>query len=107
MNSEQKSQCTQLAQKIRYDCLRMVHTGKSGHIGSMLSCVEILAVMYTRIMRNISADHTDSPNRDRLIFSKGHGGGALFATLAELGYFPKKWFDTYYQDGGNVDFTIG
>jgi transketolase len=102
MNAKEKKQCMELARKVRFDCLRMVHKGKSGHIGSMLSCAEILSVMYLRIMRNISPDNTSNPERDRLVFSKGHGGGALFATLAELGYFPKEWLDTYYQDAGKL-----
>ena len=102
MNSKRKLQCAGLAHKVRLDCLKMVHRGKSGHIGSMLSCAEILAVMYLRIMRNVSPEDTHNPDRDRLIFSKGHGGGALFATLAELGYFPKEWLDTYYQDAGKL-----
>ena len=102
MNSKEKLQCVELAHKVRLDCLKMVHRGKSGHIGSMLSCSEILSVLYLRIMRNISLEDTRNPDRDRLIFSKGHGGGALFATLAELGYFPKEWLDTYYQDAGKL-----
>lgn len=102
MNKKESLECRTLAQKIRLDCLRMVHKGQSGHIGSMLSCAEILSVMYLRIMRNIKPDDADNPGRDRLIFSKGHGGGALFATLAELGYFPKDWLDTYYQDAGKL-----
>ena len=94
-------ECDLLAKAVRLDCLKMVHAGKSGHIGSMLSCAEILAVLYKKIL-NVSPDAPKAPERDRLIFSKGHGGAALFATLAELGYFPKAWLDTYYQDAGKL-----
>ncbi len=100
MNQATLSEGLDLAHRIREDCLRMVHRGQSGHIGSMLSCVEILVVLYLHILRNISPENCRSGKRDRLIFSKGHGGAALFAILAELGYFPKQWLDTYYQDGG-------
>ena len=74
--------CAALAKAVRLDCLKMVFEGKSGHIGSMLSCAEILAVLYKKILK-VSADDPKAPDRDRLIFSKGHGGAALFATLAE------------------------
>lgn len=93
--------CEELAKKVRLDCLRMVHGGKSGHIGSMLSAAEILAVMYKKILK-MSPENPKDPERDRLIFSKGHGGAAVFATLAELGYFPMDWLDTYYRDFGKL-----
>ena len=93
--------CTALANTVRLDCLKMVHGGKSGHIGSMLSCAEILAVLYKKILK-VSAADPKMADRDRLLFSKGHGGAALFATLAELGFFPKEWLDTYYKDEGKL-----
>ena len=93
--------CEALAKTVRLDCLGMVHKGKSGHIGSMLSCADILAVLYKKILK-VSPTDPKAPERDRLIFSKGHGGAALFATLAELGYFPKEWLGTYYQDEGKL-----
>ncbi|MPM49288.1 Transketolase 2 [bioreactor metagenome] len=94
-------ECEQLAQQIRIDCLRMVHGGRSGHIGSMLSCAEILAVLYRKTL-NLTPEDPRKPDRDRLIFSKGHGGAAVFATLAALGYFPKEWLATYYRDDGRL-----
>lgn len=42
------------------------------------------------------------PKRDRFILSKGHAGAVVYATLAELGFFPKDWMDTYYQDDGKL-----
>lgn len=79
----------------------MVHRGRSGHIGSMLSMADILPVLYTRILRT-SAAAPRMADRDRFILSKGHGGAALFAVLAEQGFFPLEWLDTYYQDGGKL-----
>ena len=102
MTEQEIMNCRELAHTVRLHCLRMVYKGQSGHIGSMLSCAEILSIMYLRIMRNIQPADAKNPGRDRLVFSKGHGGGALFATLAELGYFPKEWLDTYYQDAGKL-----
>lgn len=93
--------CAELARTVRLNCLRMVFEGKSGHIGSMLSCADLLAVLYKKILK-VSPEAPKDPERDRLIFSKGHGGAALFATLAELGYFPKDWLWTYYKDDGKL-----
>jgi len=95
------SDCKALAKAVRLDCLSMVHSGKSGHIGSMLSCADLLAVLYKKVLK-VSPANPKDPERDRLIFSKGHGGAALFSTLAELGYFPKDWLPTYYQDNGKL-----
>jgi len=94
-------QCSRLATTIRSHCLRMTHHGKSGHVGSMLSMAEILAVLYERILR-VDPARPKWPERDRLILSKGHGGGALYAVLAEHGFFPGEWLMTYYCDDGKL-----
>ena len=86
-----------LAKKIRSHVLKMTSKGKSSHVGSALSIADILAVLYT----NINIDPNDPLNdlRDRFILSKGHAGAAVYAVLAELGFFSKKILDTHYQDG--------
>lgn len=90
-----------LAAQVRADCCRMVHLGQSGHIGSMLSAADIMAVLYTDIL-NVDAKNPKKPDRDRFILSKGHAGAVVYATLSELGYFPREWMDTYYQDDGKL-----
>lgn len=78
--------------EVRKDILKMIHNAKSGHPGGALSCVDILAVLYNKIL-NIPKDWDKSPDfkkRDRFILSKGHASTALYATLAHLGYFPKE-----------------
>ena len=90
-----------LARRIRAHCLRMTHDGASGHAGSMLSMAELLAVLYTRILR-VDPQNPRWPERDRFILSKGHGGGAVYAVLAELGFFPGEWLKTYYQNNGRL-----
>ena len=90
-----------LATKVRTHCLRMTHNGKSGHIGSMLSMADLLGVLYQKILK-VDPANPDCPQRDRFVLSKGHGGGAVFATLAEQGFFPKSWLMTYYTDGGKL-----
>jgi transketolase len=95
------AECEALARRIRAHCLRMTHNGKSGHIGSMLSMAELLAVLYTRILR-VDPAAPDKPDRDRFILSKGHGGGAVYAVLAERGFFPHEWMSGYYRDEGKL-----
>ncbi len=101
MNQKQKEKCRQLAKKVRIHCLEMVFKGKSGHVGSMLSMSDILSVLFTQLI-NVDPKNPKKADRDRFILSKGHGGAALLATMAELGFFPMDWLDTYYQDNGKL-----
>ncbi len=94
-------ECRALARQARIHCLQMTHRGKSGHVGSMLSMAEILAVLYKRIL-HVSPKHPRMPDRDRFILSKGHGGGCVYAILTELGFFPKQWLQGYYRDMGKL-----
>ncbi len=96
-----ESECRDLARKVRAHCLRMTHRGKSGHVGSMLSMAELISVIYTRVL-NVDAQAPNKPDRDRFVLSKGHGGGAVYAVLGEMGFFPKDWFQGYYRDAGKL-----
>ena len=87
-----------LAIRMRRDVVRMTHLGKASHVGSCLSVADVLAVLYADIVRVDPADPAD-PGRDRLIMSKGHAAAALYAVLAERGFFDTAILDTYYQDG--------
>ncbi len=76
---------------IRQDILKMIHNAKSGHPGGSLSCVDILAVLYKKVL-NVPVEWDKSPNfkqRDKFVLSKGHASPALYATLANCGYFSK------------------
>ncbi len=101
MDKECLKFCRELAKKIRIHCLNMVCAGKSGHIGSMLSTADIYPVLYKSIL-NVDPKAPRKPDRDRFILSKGHGGAALLACLAELGYFPLDWLNRYYCDDGKL-----
>ena len=101
MNNVELKELQDFARQIRCHCLRMVHIGKSGHIGSMLSMAELLVVLYKKIL-NVDSKNPYKPERDRFILSKGHGGASLFAVLAELGFFPVEWFDRYYVEDGKL-----
>ena len=74
---------------VRSDILKMIHNAKSGHPGGSLSCVEILSVLYNKIMfiPKEWKNSTDYDKRDRFILSKGHASAALYATLAHVGLF--------------------
>lgn len=74
---------------VRCDILRMIHGAKSGHPGGSLSCVEILSVLYKKIL-DVPAEWKKSPNfnkRDRFILSKGHASACLYSVLARCGFF--------------------
>ena len=86
-----------LARNIRVNALRMVHRAKASHIASALSIVDILAVLYGRVM-NIGPSLIKSEQRDRFILSKGHACVALYSTLAEMNIVEKNELETYGQD---------
>ena len=79
----------------------MTHQAKSSHVGSSLSMVELLAVLYGKVLR-VRPEQPDWPDRDRFILSKGHGCAAYYAVLAEAGFFPLDWLDTFYQNGSRL-----
>jgi transketolase len=77
------------AVQLRKDILKMLTLAGSGHTGGSLSLVEILLVLYYYKLRHNPKDPA-WPGRDRLLLSKGHGCPALYAVLADRGYFPKE-----------------
>ncbi|SDG38784.1 transketolase [Roseospirillum parvum] len=79
---------------LRALAMRGLLAADRGHVGSTLSLIEILRVLYDRIMRHDPA-HPEWPDRDRFILSKGHGCLALYAILADHGYFPPADLDTF------------
>ena len=93
---------------LRQDILTMLFRCQSGHPGGSLSCVEILAALYYHVMK-IDPTHPEMEDRDRFAMSKGHGCPALYAVLADLGYFPREdlWklrqIDSHLQ--GHPDMT--
>jgi transketolase len=87
-----------LAVKIRQDVLEMVSRAKSSHIGSNYSMVELLTALYSYELR-VDPKQPHSPDRDRFILSKGHACAALYAVLAERGFFPLEWLETFYLNG--------
>ena len=88
----------ELARKVRIHAVKMVNKGGSSHIGSVLSIVDILAVLYGRVMQYRSSE-PKWVNRDRFILSKGHAGAGVYAILAECGFFDIVELAKHYQDG--------
>ena len=87
-----------LAWLIRRNGLEMSHISRGSHIGSVLSVAEIIAVLYTSVL-NVDPKEPKKPDRDRLILSKGHAGSAVYAALAETGFFPVEQLKTHYANG--------
>ena len=79
----------------------MSHDGQAPHLGSALSCVDILTAIYWSAAA-VTPESAELPDRDRVILSKGHAAAALYATLAERGFFARELLNTYAQDGSRL-----
>jgi transketolase len=86
-----------LACRMRVQALRMVHRAKASHIGSALSICDIVAVLYSQVLR-LDPKQPNAPQRDRFVLSKGHACVAVYAALAETGFFPVDDLRKYGQD---------
>ena len=90
-----------LARAARIEILRMTSYAKASHVGSALSVVDILSILYSGVA-NISPNSVQALDRDVLILSKGHAASALYAVLAIQGYFPKQLLDNYCENGAKL-----
>ena len=99
-----KSQCMDIksmeerAKVIRRHVVRMLGRGGSGHPGSSLSTVDLLVTLFYNKLKH-NPQQPAWPDRDRFVMSKGHGCPALYAVLAEMGYFGVDKLDTLRQFG--------
>lgn len=87
-----------VASEIRYRVVQMSHAAGTPHLGSALSCVDLLVAAYWSVLR-IDPQNPSSPDRDRFILSKGHAASALYAVLAARGFFPASWLDNFAKHG--------
>jgi transketolase len=98
-----------IAKRLRRNIITMTGRAGSGHPGGSLSAVEILIALYFKVVRHKPQD-PHWPERDRFILSKGHAAPALYATLAECGYFPLDELATLRQMDsclqGHTDCTL-
>ena len=87
-----------ISRRIRARVVEMSHVAETPHLGSSLSCVDMLVAAYWGYLR-IDPTKPLAPDRDRFILSKGHAATALYAVLAERGFFDPTLLDTYNEDG--------
>lgn len=91
----------QLAWKIRRHGIEMTHLSGGSHIGAVMSVADIIAVLYADIMR-YNPNDPEWEERDRFILSKGHAGAAIYAALAEEGFFEVDELKTHYANGSRL-----
>lgn len=84
---------------LRSRIIETSHKAHVPHLGSCLSCVDILTALYFSVLR-INPKDPVAPERDRFILSKGHGAPALFQVLAMRGFYSEHLLDHYGEDGG-------
>lgn len=89
------------ANEIRIEALNMIHRANTGHTGGSLSSADILVALYCGVMHHDPA-HPEDPERDRFILSKGHSVEAYLCLLADQGYFPREFLQTFSQYGSKL-----
>lgn len=95
------SDLSRTAARVRGQVLSLSHRAGTAHLGSSLSVVDILVAALWGALK-LDPKNPKDPDRDRLVFSKGHAAMALYAALAERGYFDPKILDEYGTDGGRL-----
>ncbi len=97
------------AAKARLDAVTMVYKAASGHPGGSLSCIDVLTYLYNEEM-NVTPETYQNPDRDRFVMSKGHCSPAMYAVLAERGFFPVSDLDQFRRIdahmSGHVEMSI-
>lgn len=90
-----------MANKLRLHVIEMTYAANSGHPGGSLSAADIISALYFKVMRH-DPKNPNWKDRDRFILSKGHVAPALYAALAESGYFPVEDLITLRQLGSKL-----
>lgn len=98
---EFENKLKKIATTIRCEIIKMLTEAGSGHTGGSLSCVELLVALYWGKLKHDSKN-PNWPERDRFLLSKGHACPALYAVLAECGYFPKEDLKTLRKIGSHL-----
>ena len=89
------------ARRLRVDILKMLNQARSGHTGGSLSAIDVLSVLFFHQMRH-DPSNPEWDDRDRFVLSKGHAAPALYAALAESGYFPREDLKTLRRLGSHL-----
>ncbi|NLF82841.1 MAG: transketolase [Candidatus Gastranaerophilales bacterium] len=93
-----------MSKKLRKKCLAMIHNAQSGHPGGTLSAIDLILVLYKKVIKQC-CEWKCSPDwekRDRFVLSKGHASAALYAVLAECGYFDEEELLTFRKLGSRL-----
>ncbi len=88
----------ELARYIRLKSVEMCSEGNSSHVGSILSCADIIAVLYSKILK-FDPEDPCLESRDRFLLSKGHAGAGLYAALSKVGFIDEAILKTHYKNG--------
>ncbi len=94
MDNQKLKQLKLFANQLRIDVIDQVHSAKAGHPGGSLSMCDTYAYLYNEVL-NIDPKDPKKQDRDRVVLSKGHTCPALYAVLAEMGYFDRKLLKTF------------
>lgn len=90
-----------VAARIRSHVIDMGAGPEGAHLGGALSCVDVLTALYFSVLK-VDPRRPDDPERDRFLLSKGHAAAALYATLAERGFFPLDELAGYARSGSRL-----
>jgi len=96
------SELEAIARRIRGTLVELSHRSRTAHLGSALSCVDILVAAYWTALK-IDPQQSANPERDRFILSKGHAAAALFAVLGEKGFFKKELLHDFGKPGSCLE----
>ncbi len=102
MDAEKLNFLAAKARQLRDDAIETIGTFGVGHIGGVMSVMDALTVIYYSKAKNLDPKNPRKKDRDRIIMSKGHAGPAMYAVLADLGYFPREWLHTLNLNGTNL-----
>lgn len=100
MSDNNYSDIQQFALNVRKDVAKILHRTRDSHIGGGYSSIDILSVLYTRVL-DISPENLNDPNRNVFILSKGHIAASLYTVLAHKGIIPMEDLEKHVADGEN------
>ncbi len=112
MTGEEKREVSLFANNMRKNIIKSIYHARSGHPGGSLSAADFIAYLYCREM-NVFPDDPHAEDRDRFVLSKGHAAPALYAALAQKGFFPEedlitlRKHDSYLQGHPNMNSIPG
>lgn len=89
----------EIAKEIRKDIMLTAYRGKTGHLASAFSAVEIMTALYFGGILKYNKENPNWENRDKVVISKGHASLALYSVLKRIGYISEEMMQTFCQPG--------